>query len=84
MPDTQYGRCHSGVLTAATGLLLLLSVSPEGRGRILKVWDHDATLVSTRMCSITAVLLRVVHVNTWRHRRTGLQFVLPNVRQVIS
>ncbi|CBJ29436.1 hypothetical protein Esi_0146_0065 [Ectocarpus siliculosus] len=29
-------RCHSGVLTAATGLLLLLSVSPEGRGRILK------------------------------------------------
>ncbi|CAM9352816.1 unnamed protein product, partial [Ectocarpus fasciculatus] len=29
-------RCHSGVLTAATGLLLLLSVSPDGRGRILK------------------------------------------------
>ncbi|CAN0113538.1 unnamed protein product [Ectocarpus sp. 4 AP-2014] len=29
-------RSHSGVLNAATGLLLLLSVSPEGRGRILK------------------------------------------------
>ncbi|CAM9150208.1 unnamed protein product [Ectocarpus sp. 8 AP-2014] len=29
-------RCHSGVLSAATGLLLLLSVSPEARGRILK------------------------------------------------
>ena len=52
-------RSDDGVLVAATGLLLLLSDSPNGRGRILKVLIATSTFVLIARPSTALVAFRL-------------------------